>query len=120
MKSILVVEDENPLAKVLQDKLVSSGFHVEIVFNGEDALKKIHDKNFDLILLDIILPKIDGFRVLDKLKEMKINIPVIVLSNLGQREDLKKAIDLGAVEYFVKSDVTLSDIASYVEDFLKK
>lgn len=120
MKSILVVEDENPLAKVLQDKLVSFGYDVQIVFNGEDALKKIHDKNFDLILLDIILPKIDGLHVLGKLKEMKIDIPVFVLSNLGQKEDLKKAIDLGAVEYFVKSNVTLSDIADYIKNFLKK
>jgi DNA-binding response OmpR family regulator len=120
MKKILIIEDETSLTKILADELIAAGFDVSTVFDGRRALQTLKIEHFDLILLDLILPNVDGFEILAETKKMKIKAPIIVLSNLGQKEDIQKSMDLGATEYFVKSNVTVSSIVDFVTKFLKQ
>ncbi|NMC51832.1 response regulator [Candidatus Kuenenbacteria bacterium] len=117
-KNILIVDDEKPIANALCIKLKKEGFNAEVVSNGEEALSKITTGHFDLIFLDLMMPKVSGFEVLEVLKSRKNKIPVIVSSNLSQAEDIGKAKSLGAVDYFVKSDTTLSEAVAKVKKFL--
>jgi DNA-binding response OmpR family regulator len=120
-KRILVVEDETTLQKVLADVLLEESFEVEVASNGEDGLKAATEKKPDLILLDIILPKKDGFEVLQELKrdpKTKM-LPVILLTNLSDPNDIQRAIDLGAKTYLVKSEYQLKDVVEKVKETLK-
>lgn len=114
-KSILIAEDERPLAHALEMKLRNEGYQVRTVTNGKDALTEILRGNYGLILLDLIMPQLDGFGVLEELKARHVRTPVIVLSNLGQEEDKAKAKALGAVDYYVKSNTPVADIVSKVK-----
>lgn len=119
-KKILIIEDEKPLLRALELKLTHEGFLVDVLPNGEGLISLLEKEEFSLIICDLIMPKIDGFQVLKTLKEKEINIPVVVLTNLGQEEDEKRARMLGAKEFFVKSDTPLSKIVSYIkENFFK-
>ncbi len=119
-KKILIVEDEKPLAHALEMKLKHEGFVPEVVPNGEDALNALNNAtSYSLMLLDLIMPRVDGFTVLSEMKRRGISIPpVMVLSNLGQEEDRKKAKELGAVNYFVKSNTPISEIVSAIKQTL--
>lgn len=117
-KKILVAEDEKPMANALSMKLGRVGFEVVNAYDGEECLDYFSKGKFDLILLDIIMPKLDGFKVLEKLKELKSNTPVIVLSNLSQEDDEKKARSLGAVDFFIKSNTPIINIINKVQEFL--
>ncbi|MFH0830634.1 MAG: response regulator [Parcubacteria group bacterium] len=114
-KKILIVEDEKPIARALELKLGHSGFMAESVFDGEQALAKLQKEQFDLMLLDLMMPKLDGFTVLEELKKRGITVPVIVVSNLNQPEDIRKAMDLGAKDFFIKSDTPLSGVVDHVK-----
>ncbi|MBN2016225.1 response regulator [Candidatus Dojkabacteria bacterium] len=114
-RKILVAEDERPIANVLSLKLKKSGFDVKAVFDGEQALASLEEEDFDMMLLDLVMPKVDGFEVLKRLKEKGKKLPVIVLSNLGQEEDIKRAREAGAREYFVKSNTPLTEVALKVK-----
>lgn len=121
VKKILIVEDDTLLAKVLSENFLSEKFQVSVVGNGlevEDAVKSFSP---DIILLDLIIPGIDGFAVLKQLKEnLKTkDIPVVVISNLGSVADVKSAKVLGAEEYFIKSNTSLEKITKYVFNKLK-
>ena len=118
-KKILIIEDEKPLARALELKLSHAGFTSEVVFNGEDGIKLLNKKSFALILLDLIMPKMDGFTLLAMLKVKKIKTPVLVLSNLSQREDEKRAKEFGAKEFFIKSNTPIATIISRVTELLK-
>lgn len=118
-KRILIIEDEKTLARALQLKLQRGGFEVQIVFNGEDGLKLLQAESFDLILLDLIMPKMDGFMVLSNLKKKKIKTPVLILSNLSQENDIKRTRSFGVKEFFIKSNTRLSSILSRVINILK-
>jgi DNA-binding response OmpR family regulator len=118
-KRILIVEDEKPLARALELKLLNSGFRPRIAVDGQEALNYLKKEKFDLMLLDLVMPNISGFDVLEKLSIEKNKIPVIVTSNLGQEEDLKKVEKYDVKKYFVKSDVGIVDIINYIKDFLK-
>lgn len=117
-KRILVAEDERPIARALELKLSAAGYSVTTVFNGEDAILELSKNDFDLLLLDLIMPKVDGFGVLESMRSKKIGVPVIVLSNLSQEEDLKRAKELGVKDYFVKSDNPISEIIDHVRKAL--
>ena len=118
-KRILVVEDEKPLAKILQLKLQDAGFEVEVVSDGEAAITHITTKNsIDLIILDLMLPKVDGFGVLEALKKNNVHIPIIVTTILSQEEDRKKVMSYGVKEYLVKTRISLSDIVTHVRKYL--
>lgn len=119
-RKILIVEDEASLSHILDSKLTAFGYEVEIADDGEVAVKKILGSSYDLILLDLIMPKLDGFGVLDSLQKNNIKVPVIVLSNLGQDEDIKKAMRFGARAYFVKSNILVGDVVSEVNKILDK
>lgn len=114
-KKILILEDEKPLAHALELKLTHEGFDVVTTDNGEMAISLLEKEKFDLVLSDLIIPGIDGFGVLERVKSKKINVPVIVMTNLNQEEDRKRANDLGAVDFFVKSNSTLSEIVEGVK-----
>lgn len=121
MKKILIVEDERPMAKALELKLNNTaGFEAKAVFNGEEALQILENEKYDLVLTDLIMPKMDGFGLLEALKKKKIKIPVIISSNLSQPEDLKKTKDLGAKDYFIKSDTPISEVIKNIERVLKR
>lgn len=113
-KKVLVVEDERPMAKALNLKLSRSGFEVKTVSNGQEALEILAKEKFDLILLDLVMPKMDGFRFLEKISSWKQKPEVIVLSNLSQEEDIERVRKLGAKDYFVKSDTPIAQIVNQV------
>jgi DNA-binding response OmpR family regulator len=119
MKKILVVEDEKPMAKAMQLKLQHNNFKADIAEDGEEAIKMIEGNGYDLVLLDLVLPKKDGFIVLEEMKKRKIKTPIIVSSNLSQEEDMEKAKKLGALDYFVKANVSLSEVVGHVKKALK-
>lgn len=116
---ILLVEDEKPIAHALELKLQKNGYEPTVVSNGEEAVSALEAGSYDLILLDLVMPKLDGFGLLEKIAEMKKLIPVIILSNLGQQEDIEKAKNLGAKDFFIKSDTQLSEIVAYIQKLLK-
>lgn len=114
-KKILIIEDEKPMASALVLKLRSAGFETVLVYDGKTAISTLRESKFGLIILDLVLPKKDGFFVLAELKKLKIATPVIVSSNLSQEEDIKRAKELGARDYFIKSDTTLAEIVKRVK-----
>ncbi len=114
---ILIVEDERPLAHALELKLTHEGYDVTVAMTGADGLKQGLTGDFKLMLLDMILPELDGFGVLEGLKG-KATMPIVALSNLGQSEDLARAKSLGAVDYLVKSNVPLKSIVAKVHEIL--
>jgi twitching motility two-component system response regulator PilG len=103
-KTVLVVEDKASLTQMLQFLFLSKGLSVQIAYNGQEALEKVISIVPSLILLDIMMPQMDGFEVLEKLKKdpATSNIPVIMLTARKSREDMQRARDLGAVEYITK------------------
>src|SRR5210317_829573 len=105
IKKILIAEDEKPMARALGLKLEHNGFEVTNAYNGQEALDAMAEEKFDLLLLDLMMPKVGGFEVLEEIKKKKIDIKVIVTSNLSQPEDSEKARSLGAIDYFVKSNM---------------
>jgi DNA-binding response OmpR family regulator len=117
---VLIAEDEKAMANALELKLKKTGFEAVAVFDGDSVIKAIEKEKFDIILLDLMMPKTDGFSVMQELKELKNDTPVMVLSNLSQEEDRKRAIDLGAKDYFVKSDTPITEIVQKVASYLKK
>jgi two-component system, OmpR family, alkaline phosphatase synthesis response regulator PhoP len=121
LKKVLIAEDEKPMAKALDIKFRKSGFEVLTVFDGKmalDVLLKTKDK-FDILLLDLMMPGVDGFEVMEKLNAANIKIPIIVLSNLSQTEDMAKCKALGAADFCVKSDSPISEIVEKVRKILK-
>lgn len=117
---ILIVEDEDVLAKVLQEKFEKSGYDVAVAVDGEAALTRAKSFNPDAIVLDLLLPKKSGFEVLEILRAddtLKI-IPVVVVSNLGEDTDIKRAISLGAADYYVKSEHPINEIVEKVKNVI--
>jgi DNA-binding response OmpR family regulator len=120
MKKILIIEDDIFLRDLSFQKLKSLNFEVFQAVDGEEGLKKIIEIKPDLVLLDIILPGMDGFEVLKKKQENKeiSEIPVIVLSNLGQKEEIDQGIKLGAKDYLIKAHFTLDEVSAKVKQIL--
>ena len=117
-KSILIVEDERPLSHALEMKLKNQGYTTTVVVNGQDALDALHKGSYDLVLMDLIMPVMDGFALLTAIRDEKLKAQVIVLSNLGQDEDRAKKKELGAIDYFVKSNTPIADIMRRVQQAL--
>lgn len=116
---ILLIEDDKFLRNILEKKLKNEGFEVVSAVDGNEALEKLVVERPDMILLDIILPHRSGFLVLEEIKkdpEFK-KIPVLIISNLSQEEDIKKGFELGAKEYFVKAKVSLEDLIKKVKEY---
>jgi DNA-binding response OmpR family regulator len=122
MSKILIIEDDSFLAAIFFKQLEKGGFEVSTAGSGEDGLKLIEKDLPDLLVLDLMLPKMNGFEVLEQLKsadETK-KIPVLIMSNLGQREDIDKCLALGAAEYLIKAHVTPDELAGKAKGILKK
>lgn len=121
MKKILVVEDDTYLANAYRVKLTRSGFEVKNAFDGVEAMDMLKTFTPDLILLDIVMPKKDGFTTLEEIKanEKWKNIPVILASNLGQKEDRERGMQLGATDFFTKTDFTLNNLIQKINDRLE-
>ena len=117
---ILIIEDENALASVLSVKLVKAGYDVAISVNGEDGLAKINAWQPDLILLDIVMPKMNGYEVLENLNKNNIKIPVIIISNSGQDIEIEKTKKLGALDSIVKTEINPEEVVEKVGKILNK
>jgi DNA-binding response OmpR family regulator len=112
--NILIVEDEKPLAHALMLKLQHEGFNVTHASNGQECLDLIESKHFDVVLLDLMMPTMDGFQVLATLQKKPKMPTVFVLSNLSQHEDEERVLNLGARKFFIKSDTPLTTIVDEV------
>ena len=119
-RRILVAEDDRFLRKAAQMALKRQGYTVLTAADGEEALRAARSELPDLILLDLIMPKLNGFDVLQALKKETptAHIPVIILSNLGQDRDVQQAMDAGAAAYFIKTDLSLQALGQRVEEVL--
>ena len=121
MTNILLIEDDPFLLDIYRKKLKDVGFSLEIAENGGNALDAINNKDFDVILLDIVLPEIDGWDILRKItKESRNqNSKIIILSNLGQKEEVEKGLKMGAVKYLIKAQFTPSQVVDEIKATLK-
>lgn len=115
-KRILIVEDERPLAHALELKFQHEGYDTKICTNGVEAIAEAKTGMYSIILLDLIMPEMDGFTFLSQVDPAKV--PIVVLTNLGQEEDRNKAKELGAKDYFVKSTTPIAQIVSIVKSLL--
>lgn len=121
MRNILLIEDDSFLIDVYTTKLKEAGFSVRVATDGEEGLRELKEEVPDLLLLDIVLPSIDGWEFLrrinkdDKLKNLKI----IILSNLNQKEDVEKGLNLGATKYLIKAHYTPSEVVEEIKKILK-
>ncbi len=114
------MEDDKFLSEMYATKLTENGFNVEAAYDGKEGLEKIKQFKPDLVLLDIVLPKIDGFEFLEKIKkdESLKNVLVIILTNLGQKEEVEKGLRLGASDYVIKAHFTPTEVAAKVKRLL--
>ena len=118
MTNILIAEDEEFIASLYKLELERHGVEVTIVANGKEALDAIGKESFDVLLLDLMMPVIDGFQVLEQLQANNINLPTMILTNLYQDVDQKKCEELGAKDYVIKADVDAQDVWTRVEKLL--
>lgn len=118
---VLLVEDDEFLRDICKRKLDLEGFNVSVAVDGNEALKKINDEDPQIVLLDVILPGMDGFEVLKNVKNnpLKSKIAIIMLTNLGQESDVEKGLRLGADEYIVKAHFTVSEIIQKIKSVMK-
>ncbi len=125
MKNILLIEDDPFLVDIYTTKLKESDFAVEVATDGERGLRKLSEKKFDLLLLDIVLPQIDGWEILEKIKDLRFNIKhleglkIVILSNLSQKEEVEKGMGMGAARYLIKAHYTPSEVVTEIEQLLK-
>jgi len=117
---ILIIEDEPTHLEVMKAKLEREGYDVLIATDGATGYKMIKDNPPNLVLLDIVLPQMDGFMVLEKLRSEKIDVPVVVISNSGQPVEVDRALALGAKDYLVKAEFSPADVLSKVEKNINK
>jgi DNA-binding response OmpR family regulator len=117
-KKILIAEDERPLARALSLKLQKEGIEADVASDGNDVKEKVAAGGYDLILMDLMMPHHDGFALMESMKAKGDTTPVVILSNLSQDSDQNRAALAGAKHYFVKSNITLSDIVVYIKETL--
>lgn len=119
-KHILLIEDDGFLASIYAQKLELEGYDVSLSTNGEDGLRLAQKDPPSLILLDLVMPKLDGFQVLERLKEKAETkkIPVLILTNLGQREDVERCLSLGAAGYVIKAHSLPQETIAKVKELL--
>ena len=121
-KKVLLVEDDNFLSELLSKKLVESGATLMRAANGEEAISMVKtNPKFDLILLDLMLPKVGGFEVMEAINadEKAKGSPIMILSNLGQKNDIEKAVSLGAKKFLVKAILSLDEILDAAAEVIK-
>jgi DNA-binding response OmpR family regulator len=122
-KKVIIVEDNREIREMYIIKLQNAGYEVSAALDGETGVELVIKEKPDLLLLDIMLPNMDGYEVLKKIKAENSKVketPVIMLSNISSNEDLTKAKELGAADYFVKARSTPADVLKKVDDFFGK
>lgn len=122
MGKVLIAEDDKFLATAYKAKLTKAGFEIRVTSDGQEALQALKEFIPDVIILDLVMPVKDGFAVLEELKKddkLKL-IPVIVASNLGQKEDTEKALSLGAIDFIVKSDLSMDELVNKIKQIIAK
>ena len=114
---VLIAEDDTFLASAYKLKLGKAGYEIELASDGDEALMKLGSFRPDVILLDLVMPNKDGFTTLEEIKadDSIKDIPVIVASNLGQQEDIDKAMKLGATDYVIKSDLSMNEVIEKIQ-----
>lgn len=118
-KKILIVEDDKSLSRVLGLKLDKAGFEVDRAFDGKEGLESLLEGKYDLVLMDLIMPQMTGFELLKELEKESVNVPVLILSNLGQNEDKEKTECYENVKgYVVKSNISLDDVIKKIDNTL--
>ncbi len=120
-KKITIAEDDQFLSNAYRVKLTKEGYNVKMVADGQELIDSLKTDKPDLIILDLLMPKKDGFEALKEIKanpNLK-NVPVIIASNLGQTNDIDQGMKLGASDYIVKSDLSLEDLVKKIKDFIK-
>ncbi|HPV70749.1 MAG TPA: response regulator [Candidatus Magasanikbacteria bacterium] len=120
---ILIVEDDNFLADIYKTKLELEGYKVLLTSDGEKGLKIIQTKKPDLVLLDVLLPKLDGFAILEIIKKedsVVKEVPIILLTNLGQKEEVQKGLRLGAADYLIKAHFKPAEVIEKIKKILNK
>jgi len=121
MKRILLVDDDQYIRELYEEVLSDAGYTVETATDGEDALIKLHQGGYDLVLLDIVMPKRDGLSVLDALRSnppKQPNGPILLLTNLGQEEVIKDAISKGVTSFLIKAEMTPDQLLAHVRRYL--
>ena len=122
-KRILIIEDDQFLREFYQELLQGEGYLIDVAIDGETGLRKMQQGGYDLVLLDIMLPKKDGLQILRDLKvnpSKKANGPVVCLTNLGQETVIKQSFELGAAGYLMKSALDPADVLQEIKNFLQK
>lgn len=120
-KKILVIEDDEHVSKVYEMKFSKEGYNTIFIMSGEEAVEKITDEKPNLIILDLMIPKKDGFAILEEIKKnpSTASIPVLVLSNLGGKGDQDRALALGANEYMVKVNYSMQEVIDRAKSYLQ-
>ncbi len=118
-KTILIVEDDSFLIQMYSAKLELEGYGVLLASDGEKALRLIKEKRPDLVLLDLLLPKLNGFDFLEQIQKDGFSVPVIVLSNLSQKEDIDKCLNLGAKDFLIKAHFVPSEVIIRIKEVLE-
>lgn len=121
-KKILIVEDDTFLQGLAATKLSREGYEVVTASNGDDAVRKLETETLDFVLLDLVLPGVDGFGILEKIRgnDKTKSLPVIIFSNLAEDKDIKHAKELGANEFMIKSNFTLDELAEKIAQLIGK
>jgi CheY-like chemotaxis protein len=122
MKKILLIEDEDLIVKLLGKKLVSLGYEVVLATNGQEGIESMRKITPDMILLDIVMPRMGGFEVLAEMKKdpALAKVPVIIISNSGQPLELEKAKKMGVVDWLVKTEFDPREVAEKIEKHINK
>lgn len=117
-KRILVAEDDAFIGKILKSSLTDAGYQVDLAVDGAIALENMEKNEYDIVLLDLIMPNRDGFEVLNELKKMGNKTPVLIFTNLAQEEDKKEVMALGAKGYYIKSNMAISALLEVIKRFI--
>ncbi|MBD3300541.1 MAG: response regulator [Candidatus Moranbacteria bacterium] len=118
---VLIVEDDPFISDIYVVELESRGYKVELAVDGEDAMSKINKGHYALVVLDLLMPKKDGFQVLTEIKNNpNLKMPVIVLSNLGRKEHISKAMDMGAADYLIKTQFTPQEVVEKIDQVIQE
>jgi len=120
-KKILIIEDDEFLRELIGQKLTREGYIIVEAEDGERGIEAVKKEKPDLVLLDLILPGVDGFEVLSQIKKdpSTAQVPVLILSNLGQKDDIERGLKLGAVDYLIKAQFTPGEIVKKIAKVLK-
>lgn len=118
-KRVLIVEDDTPMAEAIELKISRAGFLTHVAMNGLEALEALNGQHFDLMILDLVMPRMDGFEVLRKMKATKKLLPTIILTNLSHTQDMQEAKKYGVKDFFIKSNTPLATLVAHVQKLLR-